>query len=198
MSGSVTTFLEENLINPIKGILVNPIKKILINLVGVYLLFCLVALVAIPIHTYSPGIIKIPSFLGKLLPDIDVKTFSPLIKTLIYVSCAGGLGGTIYCIKGYYWYKRAKNFSLAWAWWYIFRPFISAVIGAVFYLLIIGGLLSISSSTDVNYSKSRIFYCAVTFLAGFSFGKATAKLADLSSTLFASKEDKTTKPDTGV
>ena len=147
--------------------------KAQINLIGMYLLTTLVILITMPIYTYLNW----------------TDNLSKLITALVYVSCAGGLGGTIYSIRGFYKAHAGDNFELKWLWWYIFRPPISIVIGAIAYFLIVGGLLSVGNISEANYSKSVMFYCAISFLAGFTFSRFTDKLEDLSDTLFSKKEE---------
>ncbi len=51
-----------------------------INLIGIYLTFFLLILIATPLIVYFSNF------------------KDPLIKSLIYIGSSGGLGGTIYCI----------------------------------------------------------------------------------------------------
>lgn len=142
-----------------------------INLIGIYLICFLLILVIFSMYTYF------------------MKIGDPLIRALIYVGSSGGIGGTIYCIRGFYQAKASDEFDLKWTWWYFFRPFISIVVGVFVYFFIIGGLISIGSVSNVNYSKSVMFYCAISFLAGFSFTQFTDKLEELASTLFSKKKE---------
>ena len=142
-----------------------------INLIGIYLLSFLFVLITITILTYFSRIESV------------------LIKSLIYISSSGGLGGIIYCIRGFYQSLASKQFDFGWTWWYIFRPFISIVIGVFVYFLIVGGLLSLGSISAVDYSRSVMFYCAISFLAGFSFTQFANKLEELASTVFVKKKE---------
>lgn len=143
-----------------------------INLIGIYLLISLLVLTGIPVWIY-------------LTNSVEKK----LLEILVYMACSGGIGGTIYCIRGFYQNLGGNNFQPNWTWWYIFRPVISSIIGVFSYFMIIGGLMSISNSPDINYSKSVMFYCAVSFLAGFSFTKFADKIEQLSDTIFTKKEN---------
>ncbi len=145
--------------------------NIKINLLGIYLLSFLLVLIIMPIIVYFSNF------------------ESSLIKSLIYIGSSGGIGGTIYCIRGFYQNLGENIFNFNWTWWYIFRPLISVVIGVFIYFFIIGGLLSLGSVSEVNYSKSVMFYCAISFLAGFSFTQFADKLEELSSTLFSKKKE---------
>ncbi len=139
------------------------------NLIGVYLLSFLFVLVAIAIIVYFSSIESV------------------LIKSLIYIGSSGGIGGIIYCIRGFYQSVVSKQFDLGWTWWYIFRPFTSIVVGVFVYFFIVGGLLSLGSISVVDYSRSVMFYCAISFLAGFSFTQFVDKLEELALTIFAKK-----------
>jgi len=146
-----------------------------INLIGIYLLSFLFVLIAITIIVYFSRIESV------------------LIKSLIYIGSSGGIGGIIYCIRGFYQSVASKQFDFSWTWWYIFRPFISIVIGIFVYFFIVGGLLSLGSITAVDYSRSVMFYCAISFLAGFSFTQFADKLEELASTTFAKKREEANK-----
>jgi len=143
-----------------------------INIIGVYLLLALFLLIGLPIWVY-------------ICDPFEQK----LLNILVYISCSGGIGGTIYCIRGFYQNLGGKSFETNWTWWYVFRPIISAIIGIFAYFMIVGGLMSISNSPDVNYSKSVMFYCAVSFLAGFSFTKFIEKIDLISDTIFSKKNE---------
>jgi hypothetical protein len=144
-----------------------------VNLIGIYLLTSLVVLSGLPLYIYITN-----PFGQKLL------------TILVYIACSGGLGGTIYCIRGFYKNVGENKFLPSWTWWYIFRPIISAIIGIIVYFMFVGGLMSISNSHSINYSKSIMFYCSISFLAGFSFARLEDKLEQLSETIFGKKEDK--------
>lgn len=146
-----------------------------INLIGIYLLSFLFVLIAITIITYFSRIESV------------------LMESLIYIGSSGGIGGIIYCIRGFYQSVVSKQFDFGWTWWYIFRPFISIVMGVFAYFFIVGGLLSLGSITAVDYSRSVMFYCAISFLAGFSFTQFADKLEELASTTFAKKREEVNK-----
>jgi hypothetical protein len=155
-----------------------------INLIGVYLLVFLLCLIAIPILVYRSSI------------------SDSFYRSLYYLGSAGGLGGTIYCIRGYYkaLIDRPKHeFSLNYAWWYIFRPFESIVVGVLVYFLIVGGLLSVStlSASPASLTKSTPFYCALAFIAGFSFTQFAKKLEELANTFFSVSGGDKARPDAG-
>lgn len=143
-------------------------------IIGVYLLFALIILCIVPVIIFY-----------STLEDA-------LIKTVFYVGASGGIGGVIYSIRGFYQNIGAASFKPSWAWWYIFRPVISVVAGVFVYFLIVGGLMSISNSPDVTYSKGVMFYCALAFLAGYSFTRFMEKVESISENIFSKKDDTTT------
>jgi hypothetical protein len=139
-----------------------------VYLVGAYLLLLTVALVAVPVYVYRFSAIN-----------------DALIRSLAYVACAGGLGGLVYLIRSFYKHVFRRNFRPEDFWWYLFRPFNSAIMGVMSYFLIVGGLLSIGGATAADYEKSIMLYCGISFLAGFSFTQFADKLEDLAKTVFA-------------
>ncbi len=145
--------------------------EVKINLLGGYLLAILVFLITVGVITYF---------------------FYPtdqLIRALIFVGCSGGIGGTIYSIRGFYQNLGQGNFQLNWVWWYIFRPIISIVIGIFVYFLIAGGLMSFGLISETDYSKGLLFFCGIAFLSGFSFTRAADRFEDISSILFSKKKE---------
>jgi len=151
-------------------------EKIKFSLIGIYLLIFLISLAVASFLTYI------------------FKIGDSLIRALIYIGCSGGIGGTIYSIRGFYQNLGDNNFKFNWVWWYIFRPIISIVIGVFVYFLIVGGLLSVSATTEIDYTKGILFYCAIAFLAGFSFTQFASKLEEISSTIFSkNKKEKNGK-----
>lgn len=139
------------------------------NFVGIYLLFSLVVLCVIPVIVFY------------------MKMENSIVRTLVFVGASGGIGGAVYSIRGFYHNMGGKTFEGNWIWWYIFRPLISVVTGVFLYFLIVGGLLSISASTEVSFGKGVMFYCALAFLAGFSFTRFADKIDALSDTIFSKK-----------
>lgn len=136
------------------------------RIIGIYLMLCLFFFVSIPISLY----------LFRYLPR-------PLIN-LSYIACAGGLGGSIYCIRGMYKAIAEDTFDTKWVWWYLYRPFISAIMGVITYFLIVGGLLSLSANGKTDLNKGIMLYSGLGFLAGFYFSKIMEKLDGVSDKMF--------------
>lgn len=141
--------------------------------VGIYLLAALLTLCILPVL----------AFFFQIKPDI--------LRILTYVGASGGIGGTLYSIRGFYKNLGTNTFESRWNWWYIFRPVISSVIGVFAYFLIVGGLISISQTAEVTLGKGVMFYCGVSFLAGYSFTRFAEGLDTISEMLFGKKNDVT-------
>lgn len=152
-----------------KGIFQNRERR-KINCVGVCLLLILFLFVSIAIFGYFYN--------------------NELIGSLIIISCAGGLGGTIYAIRGFYQSLGQGIFDFdKWVWWYVFRPVISAVTGVIVSFFIIGGIINIGAG--LNYSRGLMFYSAISFLTGFSFSQFASKLKEIAEAIFSkTKEEK--------
>lgn len=73
----------------------------------------------------------------------------------LWVTCAliGGVGGVIYCMRGMYLnYCVNKKWNRDWWLWYLLRPIVSFVMGAVSYIFLRAGLIFLSPTNgeDLN------------------------------------------------
>ncbi len=126
--------------------------------------------------------------------------FQPIIRVLVYVGCSGGLGGIVYSILGFSKHIIQHDFDLSYRWWFFYRPLTAAIMGVFVFFFIVGGLIGLgvplqnssqTASFTQNYSiangftvTSIMFFCALSFLAGFSSNEFIAKLEDLAKTIF--------------
>lgn len=113
-----------------------------------------------------------------------------LIRHLFYVGSAGGLGGIVYCMRGFYEHKVEGNFDSNYLSWYLFRPIISTMTGVIVFFLFAAHLMDTTGFVDAT-PGDIMFSCSVAFLAGFSFTQFYGKIDDLANILFAPKETKT-------
>ncbi len=141
--------------------------------VGIYLMIALFILIAIASITYFMHIHNV------------------LLKTVLYVGVAGGMGGAFYGINGFVGHIAEDDFDAKWEWWYLYHPITGFVLGVFAYFLIVGGLLTLGSVSQIDYTKGILLYCSISFIAGFSARKFTEKLNDLASTLFSSSSSTT-------
>lgn len=147
-------------------------RQLKIHLIGIYILLAGVALALGIVFTYTSIILA-----------------DPLLKDLIYIGFSGGIGGVVSCARAFYRYNGvSKNeFDLSWSWWYIMRPFIGIAVGLVAFFLLVAGLLTFGSVSEVTLPlpfKSVALFCAVAFLVGHSFALFDNKLEELVKTLF--------------
>ena len=152
-------------------------KKTKENLIAIYLVVFLLALIIIPILLHFNN-----------HSDDDLTLF-------IYIGCAGGLGGTIFCMRSYSKHKVVGKFDLKWTSWYIFRPFISVIMGVFVYFFIAAGLMGAGSDIGNDISKGMRLYLAAAFLSGFFINELVEKLRELANVLFkkTSKWEEETK-----
>jgi len=137
------------------------------EIVGMYLIVALSVLIAIG------GIVYV------------LHLSSPLLRTTLFVGVSGGVGGVFYCIRGFIYHNLKEEFSQKWKWWYLYQPLTGFVFGVLSYFLLVGGLLTLGSISQVDYSKGTLLYVSIAFLAGFSTKKFTEKLDDLASNFFS-------------
>jgi hypothetical protein len=142
-----------------------------IRIIGIYTILFAVFLVAVGILTYFSG-------------------YPNLFKLVIYVTCSGGLGGLAFSIYGFTNHLGDNTFKLNYTWWYILRPFIGILYGTFSFFFLAGGLMTLSgiSSQEVSTSlyniKTEMFYCGVSFIAGFAERAFSRQLNELADAIF--------------
>lgn len=155
-------------------------EKTQVNLIGLYLIAFLLVLMIVPILLYMSN------YNGG-------GYFSTTFTFLVYIGCAGGLGGTTYCMKSYSYFKVYKGFELVWTSWYIFRPFISIIMGVFVYFFIEAGLMGAGADKGGDILKGMKFYLSIAFLAGFFMNEFISKLQEIAKILFKSKKEEETE-----
>lgn len=105
------------------------------------------------------------------------------IQTIIYIACAGGIGGTMSAMTALSGHQ--EDFKRHLTFWYIFRPIGGIIIGVFVYFLLLANLLVLNLPTGAVSTSSTLAYSALAFLAGFATKQVTLKLNELSDTLFA-------------
>ena len=113
-----------------------------------------------------------------------------VLKTVLYVGVSGGFGGAAYGIRGFLAHNEKGDFDSKWKWWYLFHPITGFIYGIAAYLLIVGGLLTLGTSSP-DYSKGVLLYLAISFVAGFGSKKFNDKLDEIVSILFATSTSTT-------
>lgn len=114
----------------------------------------------------------IASLTGKL-PIWALEHHQPFFCVL-----AGGLGGSIYCLRGVYLHASVKkDWDLAYRPWYYLRPIVSLCSGLVSFIFLKAGLLALDSELhqDANFWG---FY-ALAFIAGLNVDKFVEKIEEI-------------------
>jgi hypothetical protein len=91
---------------------------------------------------------------------------------LIVMLC-GAMGSLVRALRSFYWYIGMRQLKWSWAAMYVLLPFVGALLGTVFYLIIRGGL-----SSGVNIT-SAYGYAAVGALVGLFSDQAMLQLVQI-------------------
>ena len=102
---------------------------------------------------------------------------------------AGTIGGTLYCLRLFYWNNiRGKLNIRKWWIWYFLRPIMSAGTAVTTIVLFQSGILLI------DLSESQFGKVGLAFLIGYGFGKVMDKLDGLTETLFNGSTTPSNRP----
>jgi len=152
----------------------NDDERTQVHFICVYTILCVILLVTL-------------AFIDRLyLGSLD-----DLTRLIIYIACSGGLGSLAHSIFGYIEHQSKNDFDLNYFSWYILRPFIGIIYGTFAFLFVAGGLMTLSGvSVDTNLftTKTVMFYCALSFLAGYAEHAFSLQLKELAEAVFK-KED---------
>ena len=111
---------------------------------------------------------------------VDI-TISDEGRLFVVVMAAGALGGMIHALRSLSWYVGNRTMRRSWVLMYCLLPFVGALLGTVFYIVLRGGLLTAGSTQSVN----AYGFAAVSALVGLFSEQAAAKLKEVFSALFA-------------
>lgn len=110
---------------------------------------------------------------------------------VIYCVCAGGVGGALYSMRGLKKHSAAGDYDAKYTWAYVFHPLMGAVLGAVSFFFVKGGVLLFSGATGEagpgDPFRVRCALVSIAFLAGFASHEFLTKLKEIAVTLFATK-----------
>jgi hypothetical protein len=88
------------------------------------------------------------------------------LRLFVYVAAGGGLGAAAYCVRGLYKHHSRGDYQPRFVYWYLFRPWLGAVLGVMSYLFVAGGLLAIGNGAPAEAFSARALLVSVAFLAG--------------------------------
>jgi len=105
-------------------------------------------------------------------------------KLIVFVIVMGSLGSMIYFSSSFVAYVGNRSFRASWLWFYISRPFVGGALAVIFFLIVGGGFLN-------NTSTSNLMAIGViAALVGLFSDRAVKKLSDIFDVVFAVKDDR--------
>ena len=156
-------------------------------IVGVYLLAVTVVVVSMliaiwPVQDEKGVWVKVAK-----LPIVGKVRLTDDLRLLLIVVLSGAAGSCIGAQTSFATYVGNRTLLASWNWWYVLRPVIGMTLALVFYFVIRGGLLSVSSGADV---MSPYGIAAVAALVGLFSKQATDKLEEVFTTMFRTDQGK--------
>ena len=111
-------------------------------------------------------------------------------KIWMFCFAAGGIGSTLYTIRGFYHAVGPQNpdipqyqYDPNWTFWYFFRPLIGGIMGIVGYVTSRLTLTPVDVP-EVESASSALSYMAVAFLGGFGASELLEWLRDRARSTF--------------
>ncbi len=120
-----------------------------------------------------------PRTSGSSNPSIDSE-----VQLFALVLLAGALGSMVHALRSLYWYIGNRQLVRSWVAMYFLKPFVGAVLGLIFYLVVRGGLFPNISAQQT----SPFGFAAVAALVGLFSEQAILKLKELAENLFSPAE----------
>ncbi len=106
-------------------------------------------------------------------------------RIFIVIVASGAAGGALHTLRSLSWYVGNRNLLWSWVLMYCLLPFVGALLSAIFYVLLRGGLLSAQTSTG---NLNVYGFAAIGALVGLFSEQAVTKLKDVFSNLFSPAE----------
>ncbi|HQR84292.1 MAG: hypothetical protein B7Y05_08755 [Polynucleobacter sp. 24-46-87] len=123
-------------------------------------------------------------YLGFCHPDAAPVALKNILLSILF----GGLGGTIYCLRGVYLNACVrKKWDSDWAPWYLIRPFLSLALGGISYLLIKSGLLFLNANQGELH---QLGIWLLAFLAGLNVDKTLSKIESIGQSVWGIEPSK--------
>ncbi len=121
----------------------------------------------------------------------DLGVFEQL-RLLFGCALVGAAGGVLYCLRGVYMnYSVSEQWSDKWIAWYVIRPVVSMICGAVSFLFLKAGLLVLEAQKE-NDSSNLGFY-TLAFIAGMNVDNFISKIEDLADATWGIRKSRTSK-----
>jgi len=107
----------------------------------------------------------------------------------------GSLGGTVYCLRAVYLNRCVKeDWNNNWTVWYLLRPLVSGLVGAIAYVFLKAGLLVLDAGSSDQ--SSSYGFLALSFIAGLNVDRFLVKLEDVAQVSWGVKPSRTSERST--
>ena len=112
-----------------------------------------------------------------------------LILTLMFL--AGSIGGCLYNFRGITKHLTQENFYPRYEMSYLTRPVSGGLCGLFVFVLVYGGVLTLSVSVDeaLLSMQAVMLYVAISLLAGYGSHEFLHKVKELNKAIFAVQDD---------
>jgi hypothetical protein len=100
-------------------------------------------------------------------------------KLLLLVVLAGALGGVLHSGRSLFSFVGNRNLRVSWLWMYYLLPLNGAVVGALFFLVMLAGLFSVQGKT----AQSFLLTIGVAAIVGMFSQQAVEKLKQISEAI---------------
>lgn len=135
------------------------------------------------------GVIRIDSSAVGGPTRIDTVSFQPTyaadpisgVRLLLLILLVGALGASLHGLTSLAEYVGNRDFETSWTTWYMLRPFVGAILAAVFYFVIRAGLFGEGGLQD---PEDLYVVMALAGLIGLFSKQALYKLSELFTVLF--------------
>lgn len=123
---------------------------------------------------------------ANMLPGTCADGGSNVAALLRLIAIMGALGGLIHGISSFTTYVGNREFLISWTWWYVYKPFLSALVALVVFLVLRAGF----GVGDFSLGAADCLkVAAFAGLIGLFAEPATLKLKDIFDTLFTPRDD---------
>jgi hypothetical protein len=116
-------------------------------------------------------------------------TCDPEVRLIFLAMLAGAMGSFVHAATSFVTYVGNRSLSGSWMWWYVMRPFIGMGLAMIFYVVVRGGLILLTSVPNVQ-DLSPFGVAAFAALSGMFSKQAADKLRDLFDNLFKTEKGK--------
>lgn len=107
----------------------------------------------------------------------------------------GSLGGTVYCFRAVYLNRSVKGeWNNNWNVWYVLRPLVSGLVGAIAYVFLKAGLLVLDAGSPDQ--SSPYGFLALSFIAGLNVDRFLVKLEDVAQVSWGVKPSRSSERST--